>query len=89
MRDKDFKADIHGKTSAAWALQNPYLPKNDLGVETDTGLIKIGIGQRWASTDALPPPGFTGFTRIVALTQSAYDALTPDADTLYVITPNP
>ena len=34
-------------------------------------------------------PSATGFLRIVSLTQSAYDALTPDADTLYIVTPNP
>lgn len=34
-------------------------------------------------------PGAEGFTRIVSLTQTAYDALTPDATTLYIITPNP
>jgi hypothetical protein len=34
-------------------------------------------------------PSATGFKRIVSLTQSAYDALTPAADTLYVVTPDP
>lgn len=87
MRDKDFKADIHSKTASAWALENPFLPKNDLGVEADTGRMKFGVGQRWASTDHLPPAGFTGFTNIVALTQAAYNALAEkDAQTLYIIT---
>lgn len=31
-------------------------------------------------------PSAVGFLRIVALTQAAYDALTPDSNTLYVIT---
>lgn len=31
-------------------------------------------------------PSATGCHRIVVLTQAAYDALTPDANTLYVIT---
>lgn len=31
-------------------------------------------------------PSATGLLRIVALSQAAYDALTPDADTLYIIT---
>lgn len=31
-------------------------------------------------------PSATGITKIVALSQAAYDALTPDATTLYVIT---
>lgn len=30
--------------------------------------------------------GAAGFKRIVALSQSAYDALTPDSETLYIIT---
>ena len=34
-------------------------------------------------------PSASGFTKIVSLTQAAYDALTPDATTLYIITPNP
>ncbi len=34
-------------------------------------------------------PSSEGFVRIVALTQSAYDALTPDATTLYIVTPDP
>jgi hypothetical protein len=34
-------------------------------------------------------PSATGITKIVSLTQSAYDALTPDATTLYVVTPDP
>jgi len=31
-------------------------------------------------------PGADGFVKIVALTQSAYDAITPASDTLYIIT---
>ena len=31
-------------------------------------------------------PGAEGFVRIVSLTQSAYDAITPASDTLYIIT---
>jgi hypothetical protein len=34
-------------------------------------------------------PSAVGFKRIVALSQAAYDALTPDAETLYIVTPNP
>ena len=34
-------------------------------------------------------PSAEGFLRIVALSQAAYDALTPDADTLYIVTPDP
>lgn len=34
-------------------------------------------------------PSSDGFARIVSLTQAAYDALTPDATTLYIVTPDP
>jgi hypothetical protein len=34
-------------------------------------------------------PSADGIFKIVALTQAAYDALTPDATTLYVVTPDP
>lgn len=34
-------------------------------------------------------PSSSGFTRIVSLTQAEYDALTPVATTLYIVTPNP
>lgn len=30
-------------------------------------------------------PGAVGFNRIVSLSQSEYDALTPDANTLYIV----
>jgi hypothetical protein len=34
-------------------------------------------------------PSAVGINRIESLTQAAYDALTPVATTLYVVTPNP
>ena len=34
-------------------------------------------------------PSGEGITKIVTLTQSAYDALTPVSTTLYIVTPNP
>lgn len=34
-------------------------------------------------------PAAVGFSSIVSLTQDQYDALTPDATTLYIVTPNP
>jgi hypothetical protein len=50
MTDKDFKADIFAKTSAEWAAVNPFLAKNDLGIEVDTGKFKVGEGTKWADT---------------------------------------
>ena len=85
--DKDFKADIHSKTAAEWTAIDPYLSKNDLHIESDTGKAKIGDGQKWSDTSYLPSLSATGITAIVALTQAAYDALSPkSATTLYVIT---
>lgn len=84
MADTKFKFDVHSKTAAEWAGTNVYLARGDIGFESDTGRRKIGNGQRWNDTDyALIG---TGIDNIVALTQAAYDALTPDANTLYVIT---
>lgn len=34
-------------------------------------------------------PSASGFKNIVSLTQAEYDALTPVATTLYIVTPNP
>ena len=50
MRDREFYADIWEKTASQWAALDPFLSKNDLGVEADTGRIKVGIGQRWSDT---------------------------------------
>lgn len=72
------------KTAAEWSAGNYQLAKGEVGYETDTGRRKIGVGSAWNSTDyALIG---TGIDNVVALTQAEYDALTPDATTLYVIT---
>jgi hypothetical protein len=72
------------KTAAEWTAGNYQLAKGEVGYETDTGRKKIGVGSAWNDTDyALIG---TGIDNIIALTQAAYDALTPDANTLYVIT---
>lgn len=55
--DKDFKADIHSKTAAEWTTIDPFLSKNDLHIETDTGKAKIGDGQKWSATSYLPGVG--------------------------------
>lgn len=75
---------VRSKTAALWAAGNFHLAQGELGIETDTGRKKIGVGSRWNDTDyALIG---TGIDNIVALSQAEYDALTPDASTLYVIT---
>lgn len=75
---------IRTKTAAQWTAGNFHLAQGELGIESDTGRKKVGEGKLWNSTDyALIG---TGIDSIVALTQAEYDALTPDATTLYVIT---
>lgn len=75
---------IRTKTAAQWTAGNFHLAQGELGIESDTGRKKVGEGKLWSSTDyALIG---TGIDNIVALTQAEYDALTPDATTLYVIT---
>lgn len=64
MNDREFKADIFSKTAAEWTSENPYLAKNDLGIETDTGKQKIGVGQKWADTAYVTPSGHTGTATI-------------------------
>lgn len=102
--DRSISPLIRTKTAAQWTSENPYLHRGDLGVETDTGREKIGVGERWASTSYNPavddpavvkslPVGITGataITNVVALIQDDYDAIAvPDPTTLYIVQPNP
>lgn len=49
---------LRGGTAAQWAMANPLLAPREMGVETDTGLFKIGNGiGHWNS---LPYGGLTG-----------------------------
>ncbi len=75
----DYPANLQ-RTAAQWASIDPFVPRNQLAVESDTGRQKVGVGLRWSDTPYLAS------TNIVRLSQAAYDALTPDSDTLYIIT---
>lgn len=92
---------IRSKTAAQWTGENPYLHRGDLGVESDTGKEKLGVGDRWASTSYQPAvddanvvrsntTGIAGadpILNVVSLTQAEYDAIAvKDPQTLYVIT---
>ena len=68
------------RTAAEWSGTDPFVPRNQLAVESDTGRQKVGLGLRWSDTPYLSS------TNIVRLSQAEYDALTPDSDTLYIIT---
>lgn len=75
---------IRSKTAAQWTAGNFHLANGELGIETDTGRKKIGVGSLWNATNyALIG---TGVDNIVSLTQAEYDAITPNSTTLYVIT---
>jgi hypothetical protein len=64
--DSDFKADIVMRTAAQWTSIDPYLNKNDLGVESDTGKQKVGVGLKWSATPHLPMS--SGLSDVVSFT---------------------
>jgi hypothetical protein len=75
------------RTAAEWSASNQYIPRRTYAVESDTGRSKIGIGLRWSDTPYSPDVTSSDITRIVSLSQAAYDGLDPkDPNTLYVIT---
>jgi len=57
MQDKDFKADIYYRSQAEWATIDPYVPKNDLCIESDTGRMKVGVGLKYSATQYVPVAG--------------------------------
>jgi hypothetical protein len=80
-RDSESKGGkIRIKNSATAGEAKPALVGGELALNSADGVLYHRDGQF---------PSATGFKRIVSLTQSAYDALTPAADTLYVVTPDP
>lgn len=83
----NFPADIIAKTSTEWSAVDPFLAKNDIGVESDTGRQKVGVGLKWSATPYQSLVASPNITRIVQITTAAYAALdNPDPNTLYVIT---
>jgi hypothetical protein len=61
---------------------------SSINVEVTSGGVVSVNGQQGAVTLTLGVPG-TGVSAIVALTQTAYDALSPKvATTLYIVTPS-
>lgn len=57
----------------------------ELAVNAADGVMYVGMNSGLPSTI----PAAVGFNKIVTLTQSAYDALTPKvATTLYIVTPS-
>ncbi len=81
-------------TAAEWTSANPILEAGEPAYETDTGKQKIGDGvTEWNSLsysiDSITngePTGSDQVLNVVSLTQAEYDAGTPIATTLYIIT---
>ena len=46
------QVQLRNDTAAAWTLANPILAQGEIGVETDTRLIKLGDGvNNWNNLD--------------------------------------
>jgi hypothetical protein len=52
--DRSTSPLIRSKTAAQWTAEDPYLHRGDLGVESDTGREKIGLGAPWSATSYVP-----------------------------------
>ena len=50
---------IRSMTAALWTAGNYELSSGELGIESDTGKQKFGVGKRWADTAYLPIYGIT------------------------------
>ena len=54
-------------TAAEWTAGNYVLLRGELGIETDTGKQKAGVGKAWADTSYFTPAGYSGtFTALDA-----------------------
>ena len=45
----DYPSNLQ-RTAAQWASIDPFVPRNQLAVESDTGRQKVGVGLRWSAT---------------------------------------
>jgi hypothetical protein len=77
-------------TAANWASENPVIALGEAGYDITNNQIRYGNGiDTWSALT--PAPGKTvkalsTVTKIYGpITQAAYNALTPDEDTLYII----
>lgn len=85
MADTKFKSDVHRKTAAEWSNSNVYLARGDVGIESDTGRRKVGVGLRWEDTDYdLVVAGTVA--AIVSLSMQEYVETETDASSIYVVT---
>lgn len=53
-------ATVRSMTASQWTAGNYTLRAGELGIETDTGKQKAGVGKTWADTSYFTPTGYTG-----------------------------
>lgn len=90
MADKTISARIRQKydTASNWATHNPILLAGELGIEKDTGLIKIGDGtSRWSTLTYINDFGQANNAGIMAASSSSSETALQNAGIpLYVTT---
>lgn len=50
MADYKIRKPVEYDTATGWMKENPILTSGTIGVEADTGRMKIGRGIRWSAT---------------------------------------
>ncbi len=72
---------IRSHTAAKWAEANWELLDGELGLESDTGRMKYGIGNRWLATPYVPSEGpvqsVNGATGVVTISYLASGQIAP------------
>ena len=51
---------IRSYTATQWTAGNFVLMRGELGIETDTGGQKVGVGKKWSDTSYFRPAGYSG-----------------------------
>lgn len=69
VNDGPFKVDVIQRTAAQWTATDPFLGQGDIGIESDTGKIKIGNAGKWSTTPYLTST--TGFSGTLTLADSS------------------
>ena len=61
VNDGPYKVDVIQRTAAQWTATDPFLGQGDIGIESDTGKIKIGNAGKWSTTPYLTSTtGYSG-----------------------------
>jgi len=73
LNDGPFKVDVVQRTAAQWTATDPFIGKGDICIESDTGKIKVGVGERWTSTSYLASTtGYSGPVEIMDGSSNVY-----------------